>query len=166
MKSKTERFQDECETIYSFGNEFLVECPKCNLLAQVVPNQGETELFWKNPRLICLNCGFSKDNKAIKKQILDESKATAYARIGENHDWYFLQPLWLQINCCGKRLWAYNEKHLEFIENYVSATLRERSPNANRSLASRLPKWIKSAKNRGDILKAIAKLRGKLDARH
>jgi hypothetical protein len=82
--------------------------------------------------------------------------------IGGNFDWYFGLPLWLQISCCRETLWAYNYKHLEFIENYVSANLRERTPNLNKSVASRLPKWIKSAKNRDEILKAIKKLKSKL----
>ncbi len=85
--------------------------------------------------------------------------------IGGNFDWYFQEPLWLQTECCGETLWAYNEKHLEFIENYVAAKLRARIPNQNRSLASRLPKWIKSAKNRDEILKAIGKLKEKLNGK-
>lgn len=166
MRSEAEKFQDEHETIHSFGNKFLVECPKCNLSAQVMPDRTDDDWIWLNPKLICLNCGYNKDNKSIKKEVLGDSKAYGYARIGGNYDWYFLQPLWLQINCCGKRLWAYNEKHLDFIENYVAAKLRERTPNKNRSLSSRLPKWIKSAKNRDEILKAIGKLRKKLYARN
>lgn len=78
-------------------------------------------------------------------------------------DWYFRLPLWLQIECCGETLWAYNEKHLEFIERYVAAKLRVRTPNTNKSLASRLPQWIKSAKNRNEVLRACEKLKAKLN---
>jgi hypothetical protein len=72
-------------------------------------------------------------------------------------------PLWLQTDCCGHTLWSYNDKHLSFIEAYVSAELRERSADeygwSNRSLASRLPQWIKSGKHRDQILKAISKMK-------
>ena len=85
--------------------------------------------------------------------------------VGGNFDWYFRFPLWLEISCCGETLWAYNEKHLEFIEKYVAAKLRERVPNINKSLASRLPDWIKRAKNRDEILKAIGKLKEKLNGK-
>ena len=36
---------------------------------------------------------------------------------------------------------------------------RERIPNINKSLASRLPQWIKSSKNRVEVLKGITRLR-------
>jgi hypothetical protein len=61
-------------------------------------------------------------------------------------------------------LWAYNFEHLDFIEAFVSAKLREsqRDENdlwSNHSLFSRLPRWIQSAKNRETILKVISKIR-------
>src|SRR5215212_7033778 len=68
-------------------------------------------------------------------------------------DWYFGLPLWLQTPCAGQVLWAWNEWHLDWMERYVAADLRERTPNINMSLASRLPRWIKSAKNRDEVLK-------------
>jgi hypothetical protein len=71
--------------------------------------------------------------------------------------------LWLKTNCCGNTLWAYNKEHLDFLESYVSASIREQVPNINKSLASRLPTWIKSAKNRETVLKCINKLRKKLN---
>jgi hypothetical protein len=55
-------------------------------------------------------------------------------------------------------LWAYNAEHLNFLRRYVSAELRERLVMRNTSLASRLPKWIKSAKNRDAALKGLDRL--------
>lgn len=69
--------------------------------------------------------------------------------------------LWLREPVKGEVLWAYNRDHLTFIKHYVSADLRERIPNRNSTLASRLPTWVKSAKNRDAILAAV----GKLEAR-
>lgn len=71
--------------------------------------------------------------------------------------------LYLEINCGGNKLWALNPEHLDFIENYVSATLRVRQPNVNRSVASRLPKWILNKNNRDTVLSAIKKLKQKLE---
>src|SRR5260370_39279346 len=71
-------------------------------------------------------------------------------------DWYFQLPLWLQTPCAGEILWAFNSAHLSFLESYVPARDRRRLPNVNRSAASRLPMWIKSAKNREAVLHAIA----------
>ncbi|MFI8685911.1 hypothetical protein [Rossellomorea sp. NPDC077527] len=66
--------------------------------------------------------------------------------------------MWLTTNCCGDTLWAYNKEHLIFLESYVGALVRERVPNINQSVASRLPGWIKSVKNRDAVLKCIEKL--------
>ncbi|WP_430443814.1 hypothetical protein [Sphingorhabdus contaminans] len=59
-------------------------------------------------------------------------------------------------------LWVRNLDHLDLIEAYVKATLRERTlqPTKMTTLA-RLPAWIKLAANRGDLLKAIKNLRAK-----
>jgi hypothetical protein len=57
-------------------------------------------------------------------------------------------------------LWALNEDHLDSLEDFVSAHMREAYPNA--TMASRLPEWMKSAKNREDVLKCIRKLRATL----
>ena len=74
-------------------------------------------------------------------------------------DPWFGLPLWLQMPCSGKVLWAYNQRHLEFLRRYVTAQLREREPNFNRAIVSRLPKWLKAARNREEILKCIRALR-------
>jgi hypothetical protein len=158
---KNERFLDCGTKIYDFYEEFLVVCPKCARMAKVVIDEAE---FAKLPtrklekfrnkfsaprRLICLSCVHRDSWKGT--QILT----------GASIDWYFRLPLWLQISCCGETLWAYNQKHLEMLENYVAAKLRER----RNSFLSKLPKWLKSAKNCDEVLKAIAKLRGKLNGK-
>jgi hypothetical protein len=61
-----------------------------------------------------------------------------------------------------------NKAHLDFLDRYVSADLRERRPHeqygwSNQSLASRLPKWLTSAKNRGEVQRSIERLRGHLE---
>ncbi|CAN5499945.1 hypothetical protein BH10ACT3_BH10ACT3_04610 [soil metagenome] len=76
----------------------------------------------------------------------------------EGTDPMFGLDLWLRAPFRGDLLWAYNAEHLQFLKNYVTARVREREPKQNSSLASRLPKWIKSAKNRDDLVAAIEKL--------
>jgi hypothetical protein len=74
----------------------------------------------------------------------------------------FHLPLWLQAACADATLWAFNAGHLTFLESDVRATDRRRLPNVNRSAASRLPGWFKSAKNRQCVLHAIAILTARL----
>lgn len=59
-------------------------------------------------------------------------------------------------------------EELAALEAYVAAPLRERTPDAHgwfqRSWASRLPAWLKLAKNRAPILAGLARLRARLPA--
>lgn len=152
-----ERFSDNGQTIYDFNEEFLVVCPRCAALAKVIPVEINSEKLnnklFAPRKLICLSC--------VHRATFDGRSIG----IGASVDWYFRLPLWLQISCCGETLWAYNLKHLEYLENYVAAKIRARTPNTNKSMASRLPQWIKSAKNRAEILKAIGKLKEKLNGK-
>lgn len=153
MSEINERFVDKGGLIYELGDEFLVVCPKCSQMAKVFSSEISSEKINNNlfasRRLVCLHCACRKEWKA--KQV----------SIGGNCDWYFRLPLWLQISCCGETLWAYNLKHLEILENYIAAKLRERTKKGRNSFLSKLPNWMKSAKNRREVLKAISKLKEK-----
>ena len=149
-----ERFKDTRENIYSFQNEFLVRCPFCDSCAIVRCIESDKVDRFAPRRFSCTTCGSSKD----------WSQQNIESWCSKAQDNYFHYPLWLQTSCCGETLWAYNLRHLEFIEAFVRARLRERKPHelygwSNQSLFSRLPKWIPSGKNREEIIKAIAKIR-------
>ena len=160
-------FKDDHTLIDHFACYFLVHCPKCNEMANVSWSPTETTI-----RATCSNCGFLKDwHCKIPGARMYTHDAEKYQQgvvaIGAGRDWNFHYPLWLSINCCGHELWAYNSEHLEWLKNYVSANLRESTKSneygwCNASLASRLPKWLKSVKNKKGILKAIRKLEQKL----
>lgn len=56
---------------------------------------------------------------------------------------------------------AYHPQHLAELKQFIQADLRERHKDIcyrNRSYFSRLPAWIKSARHRKEILKAIDRL--------
>lgn len=165
------RFMDEGHEIFNFGNYFLVQCPRCGKMAKVRPTDPSKEKKlastaaafnekwfycpWCRLSRVAAACGFSVDNCL---------------------DWAFQLPLWLQTNCRGNRFFAYNLEHLDFLESYVGAKLRERRPiqrvfedgdgipmQINKTMASRLPRWMKLAKNRKAVLKAILQLRKKTE---
>ncbi len=74
--------------------------------------------------------------------------------------------LWLQTPCCGETLWAYNLAHVAFLEAYVGARIRcytgaPRDFGGNRTLESRLPRWMLAAKHRARVLHGLQVLRGK-----
>lgn len=74
-------------------------------------------------------------------------------------------PLWLTVQCCGgKTLWALNRTHLDLLQEYVGARLRERGPQpGGMTLVARLPNWLKAAGNRDEVLRAISRLRASVD---
>lgn len=149
------RFQENNENRLSIStptndDPTLIHCPKCRLKAAVT-------LYNEEARLSCPSCSYNQAK-------LTEQRTFFWG--AENPtDSYFGADLWLQTDCAGESLWAFNKRHLEYLEDFVSAKHRQRNPDnetwMNSSLASRLPKWIKLAKNRTQILKAIGDLRAK-----
>lgn len=130
----------------------LVVCPRCAGKASVVPH-GDDQV-----KCSCLSCGYTSDRP---------TNGRSFYWYHENPtDGYFGFDLWLRTDYGNHSLWAFNMRHLEFLRSYVSARLRERNPDDalgwhNSSLASRLPKWLKSGKHRETALKAIDELKAK-----
>ena len=73
-------------------------------------------------------------------------------------------PLFLKANVGGRTLSANNLAHLEALEAWLGATLRERGPVAGLTWAARLPRWMKAKHARPKVLKALAALRRKAEA--
>lgn len=77
----------------------------------------------------------------------------------------FGAELWLQAVCCGGRLlWANNAAHLDYLADYVAGELREDLAGMTyKPLSSKLPKWMKEAKHRDEVLSHLARLRKTLE---
>lgn len=67
--------------------------------------------------------------------------------------------------------WAFNLDHLSFLESFVKAQIRERSDEVRAgsgyrrmSMIAKLPSWLKSAKHRDEIERAIQRMRRSLIA--
>ncbi|MGL5944074.1 MAG: hypothetical protein ACRC2S_27650 [Waterburya sp.] len=155
---KPERFFDNREHRFSITlpkdyDPILVVCPKCYSKALILPDTEE------QVKCVCTKCSFNqkKSNHTVSFAWNEENPT----------DGYFGFDLWLQINCCGHSLYAFNKKHLDLLNSYIKADLRERKPSqggwwCNSSVAAKLPKWIKSYKNRQQLIKTIQKLKEKL----
>jgi hypothetical protein len=143
-----DRFRDPLLQLRDFADEILVRCPACDECAVVLAHLETPQPRRTTKRsLRCHACGHSAD-----------AYPTVESRGGPT-DPYFHQPLWLQTDCRGELLWAYNAEHLELLESYVGARLRERGLDRRwSSMLERLPTWIKSAKNRDDVLRSIRRL--------
>ena len=147
--------RDNFQRTEEFTHPTYVECPKCSGKAVISVDKPETLNMFSARKLVCSNCTYR-----------DEWAGGGHSPMPnyEGKDNHFKLPLWLTVPCGKGFLFAYNEKHIEFLESYIGAGLRSRTRNSasdwsNRSAASRLPAWIKSKKNRPQVLKGINKLK-------
>ncbi|MBP8240522.1 MAG: hypothetical protein KAX50_11200 [Saprospiraceae bacterium] len=150
--------------IYAFAGKVWVACPNCSGKALVLAD----DFFDPNPnirqaRVVCTGCGYNKTMENISKRKDPKQKQGRVLKFGAPLDPYFHLPVWLQADFSGEVLWAYNEEHLDFLEQHVGAKLRERNgfQHQVKSIGARLPRWMSSAANRDAVLRAIEKLRNK-----
>ena len=138
-------------TLPKRDNPILAVCPRCSSKALVLPDTEDSV------QCVCIKCSFNQKKSNKKRSFAWHSDIP--------HDGYFGCDLYLQTYCCGHSLYAFTIRHLDLLEAYIKADLRERRQNENgwrnASVASRLPKWIKSRKNREQLVKAIHLLREK-----
>ncbi len=82
-------------------------------------------------------------------------------RDAEPADPHFGLPLRLVESTRAGLLWAYNAEHLQALHEYAGATLRE-GRGHHRSMFSRLPQWMKLARNRVLLQRAVERLQRRL----
>lgn len=129
------RFNGYQKTNYHFSNKIYLKCPRCGKMGKLIRLENSLEIYE------CLNCGYIKKGNFILSKY----------------------ELYLKVKTCGKTLWFYNEEHIDYVEKYVEANLRERvkinESWYNKSIGSSLPQWVKDKNNRERILKAIDKVK-------
>jgi len=145
--SQPNRFHDENLTLSNFYQEVWVVCLYCEKKAVAKVNFEN-----KTARLFCVHCGYNKETSTV----LVKNGSIEMAA----HQ-YFNVELWLKTSFKNEVFWAYNDKHLEYLEHYISATLREHKARTGFTLLEKLPKFYHEAKNRESLLKIITKLRNK-----
>jgi transcription elongation factor Elf1 len=147
----THRFQDKKYVLTDFYHEVSTVCPQCGrkATATVTP-----EL--KKARHTCAGCGYRKE---VSTQI-PTLNGGVYELIQAAHA-YFDASLWFSAPFKNEVFWAYNPEHLTYLENYISAKIREHKDREHFTLLEKLPKFYHEAKNREALLKLIKKLRQK-----
>jgi hypothetical protein len=138
------RFHDDGRKVTFHFGAVLVSCPRCTHAA---PRRFQCFACGHSSR-----CGKSSPNSRPNGPVIDP---------------YFGLPLWLQINTRHGILYAYNAEHLEWLCLFVEARLRERRADEwgwTNSMAARLPRWVKLAKNRDEVLRSLGRLRRRLAA--
>ena len=121
----------------------------------------ESQLLNKKPETVRLKCGSCNEIKAFKPKIVE-----VYMQFVTDENNYreccFNTELWFQTAVKGNIFWAYNEAHIGYMERYIAADLRERNSqyNGGKTMVASLPGFIKDAKNREKLLKAIQQWKG------
>ncbi|MDR6733447.1 hypothetical protein [Sphingobacterium sp. 2149] len=145
---KTERFNDQNKRLTDFRTEVLVVCPTCR--RQAVASVNYTN---KKSRLQCISCGYNKEKTTETRVFGIKGHIEVAAHI------YFSAELWLVHTFKDDVFWAYNYAHLDYLESYISAKLREHNDRSHFTLIEKLPKFYHDAKNRSALLKLINKMR-------
>ncbi len=141
------RFQDRNLTLDDFDKETWVVCPSCSQKAV-----AKVDFESNSARLYCVQCGYNKETTtAISRNATVKMAAPNY----------FGAELWLQASFKNDVFYAFNGKHLDNLESYIGAGLREHKNRTHFTLLEKLPKFYHEAKNREDLLKLIAKLKNK-----
>jgi hypothetical protein len=148
------RFHGSAVWLYDLAADDIdVVCPRCSGHAIVAAQDSEARRSLEGSRrLTCPGCAYS----AVWPS---RERGSVW---GLPVDPFFRQPLWLRTRWRAHVLWALNRRHLQLLEDFVGADLRERGPGAgNSTMISRLPLWMKSAKHRQQVLVAIGRLQRK-----
>lgn len=150
---RSERFTDPGGRLWQYGGRVLVRCPRCVGCATVIRPPVEGHRFVGDARVVCSSCAYAR-RQPLRGQMY-----------GDLQDPIARLPLWLQAPCRGRTLWAFNAEHLAVLEGYVGAAVRERpaEPTAYTMLEV-LPRWMKLAKHRGEVLRVIDRLKRTLPA--
>lgn len=160
-----------------------ITCTACHYQgrppAQAAVGAGErTAIRYWNPR--CFRCGGQLPKRTDarprfhRKQAIGRIKcpgcghATDYPLaivprpVSEGVDQFFGLKLFLSVPVGRWTLWAWNLHHIDLLEAWLSASLRERHPTPYyMTMMARLPQWMKRASNRQAVLKGLVRLRAK-----
>ncbi|KUL44115.1 hypothetical protein [Streptomyces regalis] len=154
MSAAPVRFRDPLSEIYEFTDSVLVRCQRCEEIAHyerhpaVAPDAHGAS--YPQRRLVCRSCGLTRNSSGAGGRCANP-------------------VLWLQTETRHGVVWAYNLEHLDLLRRFVAASLRERPPwyehGRKMTYVARLPAWIKRAKNRDEVLRAIARIRASVVTR-
>lgn len=152
------RHFDSGASLADYADRIMVVCPKCGGRALVLPKLDRPQsmpLLTDPRRLVCAGCAAVADWAAETRD-----NARIYPVLGGPEDPFFGRPLWLRTSCVGQVLWAYNERHIDDLAEYVAAPLREsRAGSGTWGMFPRLPRWMKRADNRREVLAGLETLR-------
>ena len=146
----TQRFSDQNHRLSHFYDHVDVVCLGCGKKATATADHEK-----KEARINCLHCGYSK----ITGTAIEVMGMRGHLKVAANE--YFDAELWYTAPFKNEEFMAFNREHLDYLEAYISATLREHKDRTHFTLLEKLPRFYHEAKNRDALLKLVAKLQNK-----
>lgn len=150
MESNQKRFQDKNFRVDEFLGTVDVECPNCSKKANAIRDVEK-----KEASLRCAHCGLLK-TKSMEVKVMGMNAVYTVAAHA-----YFDVNLWYITPFKDDMIIGFNLPHLEYLEQYIGAKLREHKDREFYTLLEKLPKFYHDAKNRDALLKKIALLKKK-----
>lgn len=125
-----------------------------------IPNHGPPVRAGTAEKLLahvkCPTCGHVGRYPALPIEPLDVARAHAALRAFRHSPG---GAPYLHRSIGGNTLVVHNLAHLDALEQWLGAKLRERGPVAGLTMMARLPRWMKAASARPEVLKALADMR-------
>ncbi len=129
-------------------------CPKCGSQA-IIRAQSKYAIPW-NPYDVCFTCLGCPN----REKWPSSSWASDFSSFNPANGFepYFGNQLALQTSVKGQVLAALNPVHAKDIAEYVAAENRPAPINSKWAMVNRLPTWVKLAKNRNIVIRALDEL--------
>ena len=129
-------------------------CSNCGRYYRVDLKPTDAQNFNKL-MVACPYCGTKMQGQVHKTAYCDYYCSS----IKQGCDPFFNLPLWFLSSFNGKLVWALNREHLNYLIDYLSATLREKPTTYPlKTQSDHLPTFMKTAKNRERIVKILRKM--------
>jgi len=130
--------------------------PRCSRSGVPLPRLARPTAHYHKGQLFararCRGCGHSDRYPAIAVPAAVEAGAAVDPNLA--------LPLYLVENIGGEVLWVYNLAHLDLLDRFLGASLRERVARPGQmTMMARLPRWMKIASARPKLRRALADLR-------
>lgn len=135
--------------VKAFGRRPCGNCGYKWIEAKIFKATPPKRLF-NNTEISCPKCN--------KKNIVEIKWKIDFLN-GKPVDPYNGEKLWYVDSFKDNQIWAYNLDHLFYLKSFFSSSLRERGEGAGKySTITNLPTWMKSKKNKDDIIKVLDRL--------
>lgn len=159
----------QCESCYtkkenvpcgSFAHEVTGQCTTTGRYFRM--SSPRDKIHGQKIRVKCPYC-----EEFVIGDVSDKRSPIVFEDIRHAEDPFFHYPLYFQASFRGKRIWALNREHLQYLIDYLSADLRavesdfHEKHKTMRTQSDILPTFMKTAKNRDGIVKLLTKLQMK-----